>query len=655
MIQTLTRVPDTIRNYYETWKSDTKFGRKQWLDRAVASEELYYKDVEGTGSPFTEKQAQNIKNTTDINVSIGFLYSAINQKLAILAQTKPSTKTVSLDGRAKQQAVILDKMKDGLFNTTNAKIEIENHIKDMLITGMGCIAVAPGDFYRPGLFGLQITHLPFDEVILDINAKKLDLDDMEGYFIEKQFTFPKALKLFGHIIGKLVDEKGEPIDINTFTTSSWVEDELTDKVSINTHSWRDDTVVTAREFYEKIYTTLYLVRNDKTGVLEPYFRENMPEEAYPILANAEQEIEDIYIKKSTILGDFIIAEEVLPINDYPIAVSFFEWGGRPYRSYGVMHFNEDMQKAADKILSIMILNGILSNNAGWIVPKGAIAQNDRVKWEDYANNPRVLKEYVAQELNGVLLKPEKEKVTPLSNFYPMVLDMLKGGIEYSTGITSIMQGNAQEAGIEVFSSLQQYQQSAMQRILLSTNHINQTMKNLGEVIIQYLITSITPDTYEFFDESGKLNELKIALDLVNSIKRYRYQVIAIPSTFMPSQRLATATELMKIAQSSSDPAERSLLTLKAMELSDVKGFEDLQERLDLVNRTKSQLNQMQEAYDRLMETSKQMENRYINIALENKILKASHEGEKSVLTEIEKSKADIKVAAEKEKVKNKVG
>lgn len=652
MPRIITRIPDYIQQNYENWKSDHTYGRTNWLTRAEDSEALYYKDVEGTGTAFTRKQVKTLDETTGINVSLNFLQSAVNQKLAILSQTKPSTKTIPLDARFKTQAIVLDKMKDGLFNTTNASIEIENHIKDMLISGIGFITIGPGNFYRPGLFGLQIEHAPYDEVILDINAKKKDLDDMEGYFIEKQFTAAKIYKLYGHILKELVTEAGEEVTLDMFTSEPWIENYLTDKVKVDTHAWQENQVVTTREYFEKIFTTLYLVRNPETKVLEPYFLENLPEEAKPILANAESKIEDIYIKKRVFLGEYEIATEVIDINDYPLVATFYEWGGRPYRSYGVMHYNKDAAKASDKILSIMMLNGILSNNAGWIVPKGSITAEDKSKWEEFGNNPKVLKEYVAQEINGVLLKPEKEKVSPLSNFYPMVLELLKANIENSTGITAILQGDAKDSGVEVFSSLQQYQNAAMQRILLSTNHINQTMKNLGEVIIQYLVSRVKPDTYEFFDSNGRLNELQIALDLVNSIKKARFQVIAIPATFMPSQRLATATELMKIAQSSPDSTERSILTQKAMELSDVRGFEDIQEKIDITNRVKGQLNQLQEAYDRLMESSKQMENKVVNVSIENRILKAMGQGEVQITQQIEKAKADIEIAKEKEKVKN---
>lgn len=615
------RIPEHIYVKYISWKSDSIYGRKQWLDRAQRAEEYYYNDVDGTGTTYTAAQVARIEDNTNIPVSINFLHPIINQKLAILASTKPSSKVVSLDGRAKEQAFILDKIKHGILYSSKAQVEIEEHIKDMLIAGQGHLMIVPTDFYRPGIFNLSIVNVPYDEVILDINAKRRTLEDMEGFFIEKAFTIPKVMRLYGDIIMSLKDDNGNPIDIQTLTGQVWIEGELTDKQDITTTTWNSDTRVIVREFYEKVFTKMYTVPNPETGINEYLFAEDLELDQQSLLNNAINTVDDIFIRKHILLGDYCVYSQILPITEYPLKTSFFEWGGRPYRSYGVEHFTIGMQEGFDKIFSIMVLNGILSNNAGWIAPKGSIAEEDRKKWEDFGNNPRVIKEYIPKLYNNEVLVPTKEEVSQLGNFYPMVLEMLKNGIEYSTGITAVLQGNPKESGIEVFSSLQQYQNAAMMRIQLATARINETMRDLGQVLIEYAVSSITPDSYQFFDEDGNLNELALAIDYINNMRQYRYRVASVPATALPTQRLAIGTELMKIAQSSPDPAERQILTQKALELSDIREYDEIMQKLDTVKNAQQKLQDLQEAYNRLMETSKQIENRYINISLENRILK----------------------------------
>src|SRR5574343_124246 len=220
------RIPQYIYEKYVSWKSDTTFGRKQWLDRAKSAEEYYYNDVDKTATTYSASQIAKIQENTNIPVSINFLHPIINQKLAILAGTKPSMKVVSLDGRAKQQAFILDKIKHGILYSSNVQVEIEETIKDMLISGMGHIMVVPTDYYRPGIFNLSVVNVPYDEVILDINSQ-------------------------------LKDESGNPVDINAFTAQTWVEGELTERQDITTTTWNADDRVIVREFYEKVFTTMY--------------------------------------------------------------------------------------------------------------------------------------------------------------------------------------------------------------------------------------------------------------------------------------------------------------------------------------------------------------------------------------------------------------
>lgn len=615
------RIPLYIYEKYISWKSDATYGRKDWLDRAKVAEEYYYNDVDKTGTTYTAAQVNKIAENTDIPVSINFLHPIINQKLAILVSTKPSVKVVSLDGRAKEQAFVLDKVKHGILLSSNTQGELEEAAKSMLISGIGHIMVVPTNYYRQSMFNLSVVNVPYDEVILDINAKKRNLDDMEGFFIEKAFTLPKVMKLYGDIISAVTDEQGNPVNVRSYVGQTWVEGQLTEVQDVTTTAWNTDDRIIVREFYEKVFTKMFSVPNPETGAVDYLFAEDLEIDQQSILSTATNVVEDIFIKKSILLGDYLVWTQMLPITEYPLRTIFFEWGGRPYRSYGAMHFTVGMQEASDKIFSIMILNGILQNNSGWLAPKGAITEEDRPKWEDHGNNPRAIKEYNPKQWGNEILIPTREDVQQLSNFYPMVLEMLKSGIEYSTGITPILQGDPQAAGVEVFSSLQQYQNAAMMRIQLSVSRLNDVMREVGQVLIEYIVASITPNSYQFLDGDGNINEMEIMMDYINNMRAYRYQVVAVPSTALPTQRLAIGSELMKIAQSSPDPAERQILTQKALELSDIREYDQIAERLDAVKNAESKLKDLQEAYNRLMETSKQIENRFINASLENRILK----------------------------------
>src|SRR5574337_161920 len=260
------RIPQSIFYKYVTWKGDAVYGRTQWLQRAQKAEEFYYHDVDNTGTTYTSTQLQKIEDNTNIPVSINWLHPITNQKLAILMNARSSFKVISTDARGKLQAQVLDKMKYGIMDTSHTAVEKESMIKDMLVSGMGCIMVVPSTFYQPGMFNLALVSVPWDEVILDINSKRRTLDDMEGFFVEKVFNAPRLLQTYADILSGLTDQDGKPVDLSTFYGQVWVEGDVTDKQNITTTNYNLDPRIIVREYYEKVFTTMYLVPDPKTGL-----------------------------------------------------------------------------------------------------------------------------------------------------------------------------------------------------------------------------------------------------------------------------------------------------------------------------------------------------------------------------------------------------
>ncbi len=84
-------IPQYIIDKYDTWNGE----REKWLTRALRSEEYYYNDVEGTSTNYTQQQLDRIAENSNIPVTINYIYPQVNQKYAILAQSKPSFRMIS--------------------------------------------------------------------------------------------------------------------------------------------------------------------------------------------------------------------------------------------------------------------------------------------------------------------------------------------------------------------------------------------------------------------------------------------------------------------------------------------------------------------------------------------------------------------------------
>jgi hypothetical protein len=519
----------------------------------------------------------------------------------------------------------------------------------MLVLGLGISHIAELDAYQIGRFGVQYEDLHPSLVILDRNAKKRSMKDQKGYFIEKEISLEVAKEKYQGIVDE-INKRGlsdNEVTLEQFSVSTATLP--TDRGKIDSYGF-DKTIVVS-EYYTKKLTNMYYIKNIDTNDIDFVFRENLDEDQDFILANAIDSEYNSFVKKTLMLGDYIVAEIMIPIREFALKVKYFEWGGEPYKSYGMIHFIKGMQETSDKAIHNMLINGMLTNNAGYLVPKGGILPEDKPKWETIGNKPGVMKEWNPVNLGGTILKPEREQIQQLSNFYPMIIDMMKSGMQFSTGINDIVSGDP-STRIDVFSSLQQYQNASMQRIQLAVQHINLANEHLGNVLIDFLMANLKPNlNYVFFDENNTFQELKIAEDMMENFKLARFLVLSISSEAMPTQRLAMGTELMKIAQTTSDPMDRSIFIEKAFELSDMRGYDEVREKIDMKNKMTQQIQQLQEEIERNEELMKQYENRALYAEYNAKKAIMLSELDKNVTSTDVKLKMELEVEKLKEQIK----
>lgn len=638
-------VPHDLINKIESWKS----AKNKWLDEANYSMELYLNDVDETGTTYNYNQVEKIKANTNIPVSINYLYPVVAQKMAIILASKPSHKVIALDERAKQYAYILDKVKHAIMYSSESMTENEEAIKEMLVSGISHVGIVEKDLYNLGEFEISYQHFSYNNITIDPNSRKKNNADMEGFVHEKELNEDQIKFLYDNIINSF----------NTYYETNHTYEELLGN-STNLRYNSLETIINkrkalVRKYYDKVASIMYYVENPVTKDIERLFKENYFPEQVEIIFDSKyvkKEEPNFYVREMTIVGNKILEIRILPLTIFPIKTLYFEWGGKPYRSFGMVHFTKGMQEAMDKSLQLMILNGILTNNAGWIAPKGSIAEEDRSKWEQSGNDPRVIKEYVPNVIDNQVLRPEREPIGQLSNFYPTIIDIMKNGIENSTGINPMIQGDPRGAKVDVFSSLQAYQNAGMQRINMTISSINNAMETVGKILIQYILANLKPNTnYQFFNDKGKLDELKISQDIMNNIKTVNFDVLAIPAESSPTQKLNMAIEMMKIAQTTPDPTERSMFIKKAFELSDIRGFDEMSEELDEVKKLQQQLSQMQQQIERDNELIKQYENKALNAEYRAKLAEMISKATDTINSETVKVKGDIKIEKLNEQLK----
>lgn len=647
-------IPEGILKFYNDWKAD----RDAWLAKAQTYQEYYFTDVERTGTTYNRRQVQNIKDNTNIPVSANFIYPIVDQRKATMVKKKPAFQIVtsSQDEKYKQYAFVLDKAVFSLLRCSSALSKVESHIQDQLVMGMSILGWDDEDTYLPGQFEFGLQYYPNHEVILDAGSRLKEGNDARGYFLEKTISKDYAQFKFGKII-ELINEyystEENPLSLTIDSFGGGASGK-----SPHQSVGLGEKPVFWRRFVDRVYTDMHFVKNPETEDVDFLFKENyFPEQVEEIFTGdlVLGKETNLYVRKTDMLGDKIILQTMVPITQLPAKATYFDWGGRPYSSYGMIHREIGKQDGIDKIIQMLLMNGMLQNNAGWLAAENNLTPAQKEIWKQAANDPRVVKTFNPVVINDKLIVPQRDVTPPLDPFYMQMFVLLKNSMEYSTSHDpAIAAGMTTEGGkIDVFSSLQQYQNTRMERVELGTDQINFTMEYLGNVAIEYLLATIKPEqSYTFLDPTGgKVNEIKIAKEMVQDFKLTKYKLLATAAQAHPTQKISMATEMFKIAQTTQDGSERNLFVKKAFELLDMRGFDELQEELSEIKKMQGIIQEQVDQLKREKEKSKQYENAKINAEIKAKIAMKYVQVIESLVTEAAKAEKQIEIDNLKDKIK----
>lgn len=614
-----TLIPTQLKQIYDNWSSIAK----TFHTKTARYENYFLSDVDDTDTPFDKEQLKQIRKTTGVESSINRIYSTTSQAIAYLARKRQSSRMVAIDNKYKNHAIAVDKIKQGIMIDSQSIVAEEESIKDMLLSGIGCKKInTPIDDYQT-IFPALIDHVHSSEVILDADCTDRTLRKMRGYFIDREIPLEEAKRLYQ----SKLDEINLLIREGTFENQS---KELTWEMftksfgssNVNRRAPENQMyaqTVWAREFYDKVFTECYLIE-DVTFGIRKVFKENLYPLQYSLLNTPLRIDKGLYERKTTILGDYIIDVTTQVNTEWSLITKFFEWGGKPYKSKGFVHFAIPMQQAYDSSLQLLLLNGYIATNAGWTAPENSVTPAQRKQIEDGLLDPTKVFLYKPVIAGDQILKPERNTPGQLGNFYPQLLQIFGQGLMEVMGMDPILMGQTQNDSVETFSSLTKYETAAMQRIMLQYDHIALAQQQEGNVLLEFITSELKPETaYVFLDTQGNVNEVNMVVEAIKETKLARYKVYAIPYEAMPTQRIAISTELLKIAQTTNDPSERKIFIHHALKLQDIGEVDELLDEINEVTNIKQLAAQLEEQLKRQNELMKQSENRALNAEYREKL------------------------------------
>ncbi len=645
------QISRTIKRQYDSWQTI----QQNFFTTRKKDAELFFGDVANTRTPFTSEQEANIERHTNLKANINEIYPIVTTLKSILTKFKPSHKIISRhrDQESEDFATAINGFKHDILYNSRANKRMKSSIKDGLLLGQAIIGVVEEDFYRDGYLNISIDTFHPESFIFDINCRDETMEAQIGYFVEEEMTIDEAQKRFGGVLKrmnqKFADGLLEPSNnVTGPLTFEFFSRTAGNKIFKRNRVEGTEQIRTlwVRSFYEKIFTTMYFVPSENR--LERVFLENLDteEQRQEVIEKAIDTEEDIYVKEHLYFGNYEVEIICRPTTTYIHKVWFFEWAGKPYQVYGVVHFIKENQITLHSMLQQMLLNAQLINGARWTSPKGGISTGDMSLWESSLADPTKVLFWNPIPMEGEVLKPVKEEIGQLGNHFPYIYELIKAGMKSTVGVTDIIQGNPESLKGETLGGLKQFQNSAMERIRDIFDDIQDWSERIGLTVKDLIIGAIQPGMEYIYqldqsqEQEGEFATFKGSSDFIKKLKLGKYSLITTPQEAFPAEKLAMAEAAMKIAQTTTDPNTRNEYFLSGLKLSGDNNAKAIAKRLDTVKNLTGIVKEKEEIIERNNDLLKQFENKMLNFRQEAEYYKRLNRTIEKIVRAEEKAISD---------------
>ena len=315
-------------------------------------------------------------------------------------------------------------------------------------------------------------------------------------------------------------------------------------------------------------------------------------ESKKILVNP---IEITNIKQCVAIGDKMLYEAVLPIEEYPIVPIMNGFNRNPYPVSDV-RLVKGLQEYINKIRSLIVAHASSSTNVKLLIPRGAVNKN-QVE-QDWGRAGTAVIEFDPELGSPIVASP-----VPLPNeLYKNEADA-KADIERILGIYALMQGDM-GAAPQTFKGTVALDEYGQRRIKSKRDDIEESINQLGKVIvglIQYVYTDMK--TMRIMQPNNKPKEVVINSPLyddignnvgkMNDITVGKYDVIVLSGSTLPSNRWGRFEYYMQLYQSG------LIDQIEVLKQTDVADMEGVLERAGQMQQLQQQVQNQDEEIKKL--------------------------------------------------------
>lgn len=311
-----------------------------------------------------------------------------------------------------------------------------------------------------------------------------------------------------------------------------------------------------------------------------------------ILAN---NIEITNIKQCVCIGDQMLYEAILPVEEYPIVPFMNGFNRNPYPVSDV-RLVKGLQEYINKIRSLIVAHASSSTNVKLLIPRGAV--NKTQVEQDWGRAGTAVIEFDPELGSPIVASP-----VPLPNeLYKNEADA-KADIERILGIYALMQGD-QGAAPQTFKGTVALDEYGQRRIKSKRDDIEEGLNQLASVVvglIQYVYTDqkvmrlMQPNNKpkEIVVNSPLYDDIGNVVGKMNDITVGKYDIIVLSGSTLPSNRWGRFEYYMQLYQSG------LIDQIEVLKQTDVADMEGVLERAGQMQQLQQQVQNQDEEIKKL--------------------------------------------------------
>ena len=485
--------------YYQSSAEEHKF--------QMAEDEEFY-----LGLQLTQSQKDYLVSVGQPPEANNKIRPAVEQVLSNVAGSSPEWDVRPTGKTDSEVAFVYNKLLDKIWYDSDGDRHFRSIVKDFTVKGIGYMYVYPDWQAEQGRGGIKVKRVAPENIYVDPNCTDPFFRDASSIILSDTST-KSAMKVMFPDYADEIEEANEDYRDDDYATSKYNRDDIIRKSDVT-----DDGQPKVRRYirWSKVNEEQVLLTDNLTGKQKTFTKEEYDEfkksERYKAYVKENQvDEEKIYVtrvRETFVVGDIMIYDIVLPIEDYPIVPACNEHNGNPYPAGDVRHAKTP-QRMLNRTEALLISHATSTASFKLIYEDGAIDPEELEKWfvpnAIIRANPSALREGKIKELSPPAISSqlyvEKQR-------YETDIETVFGAYKFQQGNPSGAVGTFGEARIldEASSRKQNW------KIL----PVYDMLTNVGKIVSKYI-----PYVYDkervlrVMNPLGIEKEMKINVPVIN--------------------------------------------------------------------------------------------------------------------------------------------